>query len=1548
MLGLIPATTLTVHAGHRCENCDEWIDGSPYCEQCYECAECCELCLECGVCSDCSGWEICDECGDNGNICVDCALDKGYHCPDCYECYMKNSLWCDQCGRCSSCVDYCDECSVSLGKGGLCVECAMDEGSHCPDCEACYGEVVWCQECGLCENCSDYCVPCTSEYGMSICEACAIDAGLHCPDCQQCYDESNWEYCSECGICANCVEYCDAYDLCVDCAVQNGYHCPSCEGCCEDEPICESCGEACRECADDFCESCGLCSDCVQVCPGCGACSNCAEICPNCEEYCSDCEDMCDDCEFCLVCCADIAALEGCDCSEWVCVESGDWQEHVDEEHIDTPQDGHTARPSLSWSWDDNWHWQACTYCDSSDHYSNRFAHTYDKRGMCTVCCYAQNSNIQILQQPVDVKHVNVQSPYEEHDDSNIAHFSVKAVGKSELTYTWYRRYYTGPGQWDYTPLTDPSRGEVFDGPDLYVLASTDSCYNTEYFMCIIVDEEGNQARTVEVTLQARHHYQYFKCWKGDSPSDPYETAGRAPNYHNLQCVGEGCTKTVNIRPHEDEDENDECDICRRAMPEILITEQPKSVKNVLATSSDEAPLDSNYATFSVKAVGKSDLTYTWCRKYYTAPGQWYYQPLTHPLEGEIYDAPTARILAPEDACISTYYYCCIITDEEGNEAQTIEVSLNGKHNYQYYKYYHSQTDPLPYAKQKEVGHVAVCVGSGCGKVSRLSHHIDVDKDFQCDICYYIQPIDELRLDFTAPVVGNKPDYNMTVDISACTIRGNGIDRTYRRWYESDNGVDGWRLMSPTDTFTAGKYYNVEVDVATISGREFSTYNTPATTYTVWLWTHDRRGQLKQTGNLAQKNYATLTLDPEYVYYCQPTPIRDIVIDGLDSPIAGQKPDYEVTLGGIGYKPDTGATLYRKNGITWKQYGEIDAMHVDSTYIAGKNYTCYITLEAEENYVFDSNITASINGQSAVWELYNDNKTAVISYEYTQIPPARIKEIHLTEVTMPWEGVESDWNVNLNSDLFYVDEMGWGDLTLDAGHYGEFELDHRYQVGFYLITNLVDGMFQCEFDENVTATVNGYPATILSVDYDGWNGSTVYIQYLCPPTKEKVKLTAQPKSTEVDKGKNATVTLSAVGTDLTYTWYYKNKGDSSFSKTTSFTGPSYTVEMNESRDGRQVYCVVTDGAGNTVQTDTVTLSMAKTKLAITTQPSNAYGTEGSTVKITVAAKGDGLTYQWYVKNAGQSTYSKSSVTSATYSATVSDKSHNRYLYCIVKDQYGNEVKTKTVLMRRKATITTQPKNTYVKEGATAKLTVKAMGDGLTYQWYVKNAGQSTYSKSSVTSATYSTTMSDKAHGRYVYCIVTDKYGKTAKTTTVLMRRTATIITQPKTTYAKQDATAKLAVGAKGDGLTYTWYIKNAGQTKYSKSSVTSATYSVTMSDKVHGRSVYCVVTDKYGNSEKSAVVVLRRQASITAQPKSVSAAKNTTAKVSFTAVGDGLTYKWYYKDKGASKFALTTTFKSNSYSVSMTAARAGRQVYCIVTDKYGKTAQTNTVTLSMK
>jgi len=366
------------------------------------------------------------------------------------------------------------------------------------------------------------------------------------------------------------------------------------------------------------------------------------------------------------------------------------------------------------------------------------------------------------------------------------------------------------------------------------------------------------------------------------------------------------------------------------------------------------------------------------------------------------------------------------------------------------------------------------------------------------------------------------------------------------------------------------------------------------------------------------------------------------------------------------------------------------------------------------------------------------------------------------------------------------------------------------------------------------------------------------------------------------------------------------------------------------------------------------LSVYAASLKITTQPKTSYTEYGSTAKATVKASGDGLKYTWYIKNAGASKYSKSSVTKSTYSVKMTDSTKGRSVYCVVKDKKGKTVKSSTAILRMKATVTTEPKTTYAKEGATAKLTVKAKGDGLKYTWYIKNAGKTKYSKSSVTKSTYSVTMSDKVHGRYVYCVVTDKYGKTDKSKTVVLRQQATITTQPKTTSAALGETAKLTVKAKGDDLKYTWYIKNAGGSKYSKSSVTKSTYSVTMSEKVNGRYVYCVVTDKYGKTDKSKTVMLKLEATpltITMQPEDITC--KVGDEVGFGVVVKGgtapYTYQWEYTVSALDGWQavpeeaiyITGDIVSAVLPVVQSHFNLNFRIRCVITDAKGAQVTTN-------
>ena len=86
-------------------------------------------------------------------------------------------------------------------------------------------------------------------------------------------------------------------------------------------------------------------------------------------------------------------------------------------------------------------------------------------------------------------------------------------------------------------------------------------------------------------------------------------------------------------------------------------------------------------------------------------------------------------------------------------------------------------------------------------------------------------------------------------------------------------------------------------------------------------------------------------------------------------------------------------------------------------------------------------------------------------------------------------------------------------------------------------------------------------------------------------------ITQQPTHAEVKLGERYCITAEAEGEALGYQWYFRDAGAESFSLS-PVTGNIYSGVMTEESADREVYCVITDAYGNSVNTDTVTLKLA--------------------------------------------------------------------------------------------------------------------------------------------------------------------------------------------------------------------------------------------------------------------------------------------------------------------------------------------------------------------
>ena len=171
-------------------------------------------------------------------------------------------------------------------------------------------------------------------------------------------------------------------------------------------------------------------------------------------------------------------------------------------------------------------------------------------------------------------------------------------------------------------------------------------------------------------------------------------------------------------------------------------------------------------------------------------------------------------------------------------------------------------------------------------------------------------------------------------------------------------------------------------------------------------------------------------------------------------------------------------------------------------------------------------------------------------------------------------------------------------------------------------------------------------------------------------------LVAQPLSVSGMVNGTASFKVQASGDGLQYQWYYKKAGEATFTKWNNKTSASVSTPVYASWNGAQFYCVVTDANGQTVQSDTAKLTVAPT---ITTQPVNVSGAVNGKATFSVKATGTGLTYQWYYRKTGDSSWTKwKTATRASASLTVYKSWNGAQFYCLIRDNNNNSVKTNTV------------------------------------------------------------------------------------------------------------------------------------------------------------------------------------------------------------------------------------------------------------------------------
>jgi len=304
-------------------------------------------------------------------------------------------------------------------------------------------------------------------------------------------------------------------------------------------------------------------------------------------------------------------------------------------------------------------------------------------------------------------------------------------------------------------------------------------------------------------------------------------------------------------------------------------------------------------------------------------------------------------------------------------------------------------------------------------------------------------------------------------------------------------------------------------------------------------------------------------------------------------------------------------------------------------------------------------------------------------------------------------------------------------------------------------------------------------------------------------------VTKQPTAQSADEGTEATFTVEASGTGLSYQWKRNNVNVSNGAKYAGATSAVLTVKGTTCIDAGSFSCTVSGTCGTPVNSSAVALTVTSV-VTITQNPTTQKICAGETMMMMVGASGTNLTYSWLkgatvLNDGGRYSGTRTSVLSI---ATTNSADMGSYS-CTVS---GGCSSTKTSLaaaleLISAPSISSQTTNANLCGGETAQLSVTLSSGSYTYQWLKNNVTLSnTNSVTGVTSSTLFIVNGTSTDAGSYTCKVTGcgSASTTSNPIAVTIADRSAITTQPVSRSFCEGDDVSLTVAATGSLPKYQW------------------------------------------------------------------------------------------------------------------------------------------------
>jgi hypothetical protein len=454
--------------------------------------------------------------------------------------------------------------------------------------------------------------------------------------------------------------------------------------------------------------------------------------------------------------------------------------------------------------------------------------------------------------------------------------------------------------------------------------------------------------------------------------------------------------------------------------------------------------------------------------------------------------------------------------------------------------------------------------------------------------------------------------------------------------------------------------------------------------------------------------------------------------------------------------------------------------------------------------------------------------------------------------------------------------------------------------------------------------------------------------------KANVSITAPAAPTPVPicQGSSTTLSVTALGDDLTYQW--TKNGVAITAAETQFEGyNTANLKINSASvaDAGVYSCTVTGYCGNPQTSNYYTVTVNPTT-AITTQPISRTKCEGDEVVFRVTATGSNLSYQWQKDGVDIS-----GETSATLTLPGLDKTADEGTYrCIVSGDCGTNIQSSEaqLTVNRNTAITARPVIAYPNlcQNGSTTITIVAAGDNLSYEWKKNGLAITGSTFSGVNSSVLEISNAAVADAGDYTCTVTGDCGSalTSSAVTLTVNPTTNITTQPIGRDKCEGDEATLTVYATGNNLAYQWFRGATSLTTGGNiSGATTSQLRITNLSTTDAGSYTCQITATCGDiTTEPAVVTVSEATAISGDPVigNATLCQGESTTITISATGDNLTYLW--KKNGQPITDANISGINTDVLVISGAQPANEGDYtCTVTGNCGSSRTSNIATLTV-